>query len=529
MSQEFLSQRKQPMRKYLYITVFFSGMTCLAIEMSAERLLGNVFGTSNLVWASIIGLILIYLAVGYFLGGYLADRKPSPRWFFLILLLAAISIALIPPISKPVLRMASEAFDQLAFGILIGSFITVLILLLVPMILLGTASPFAIRLAVDETTKVGSISGKIYAISTLGSFIGTFLPGLILIPLIGTYRTILAFSFLLLMVSLIGLWISLGNKATLRFLWTPPLILIIALWGVAGPYKITKNKIFETESAYNYIQVLEENGYRMLRLNDGQGVHSVYHPTVLNYYGPWEQVLVAPFFNRAPYQLSNVKSLAIIGLAAGTTARQATAVYGDIRIDGYEIDPEIVQVGRRYFDMTQPNLNILVQDGRWGIAHSQEKYHIISVDAYRPPYIPWHLTTREFFTIIHQHLTPDGVMVINVGRSPTDRRLIDALGSTILSVFPTIHVIDIPNTFNSIIFATLQPTETKNLIENYHWVSKDVSIPPLLIETMQVAIANIQPAPQPQKVFTDDWAPVEWITNTMILDFVFSGNMEGLQ
>ena len=158
--------------------------------------------------------------------------------------------------------------------------------------------------------------------------------------------------------------------------------------------------VYETESDYNYLQVLESNQYRILRMNEGQGMHSVYHPTVLNYYGPWEMVLVAPYFNQAPFSPDRVKRIAIVGLAAGTTARQATAVYGPVPIDGYEIDQKVVDIGRRYFEMNEPNLNVIVQDGRWGLEHSQNRYQIISVDAYRPPYIPWHLTTREFFQIV---------------------------------------------------------------------------------------------------------------------------------
>ena len=135
--------------------------------------------------------------------------------------------------------------------------------------------------------------------------------------------------------------------------------------------------------------------------------------------------------------LDKIDSMAIVGLAAGTTARQASIVYPDILIDGYEIDPKIVQVGYDYFGMDLPNLNVYIQDGRWGLNTSKSHYDIISVDAYRPPYIPWHFTTREFFSEVYDHLEPDGVMVINIGRGLDDRRLINALGSTILEVFPS--------------------------------------------------------------------------------------------
>ena len=517
------------MRKYLFVAVFISGLTSLAIEMAASRLLGNVFGTSNLVWASIIGLILIYLAAGYFLGGNWADRSHSERTFYQIIIWAAISTAFIPLISRPVLRVAADAFDQLQLGILFGSFASVLILLCVPMILMGTISPFAIRLAVQDTRGIGKISGKIYGVSTLGSFLGTFLPDLLLIPAIGTYNTFLVLSAILMVAGIIGLWKSSGWRAALPYALVLLLLPILAFFGSSSSYKNSAGQIYETESGYNYIQVLEVDQYRYLRLNEGQGVHSTYHPTQLNYYGPWEQVLVAPFFNPAPYSPESLTRIGIVGLAAGTTARQAALVYPDVVIDGYEIDPKIVAVGQEYFDMNQPNLNVFVQDGRWGLAHSPEKYQVISVDAYRPPYIPWHLTTQEFFSIVYDHLTDDGVMVINVGRGPEDRRLINALGTTIATIFPSIHVVDVPNSFNSILFATKQPTRSENLIENYRILSTNSAVHPLLLEPLQVSVSSLAAPPQNALVFTDDRAPVEWITNNMIVEFLLFGDMEMVQ
>ena len=264
-----------------------------------------------------------------------------------------------------------------------------------------------------------------------------------------------------------------------------PLVIIALFFTVnLGKDKDSTGMIYETESAYNYIQVLEQDGFHMLRLNDGQGVHSMYHPTVINYSGPWEQVLVAPFFNPAPIKVTDVQSMAIVGLAAGTTARQASKVFPNISIDGFEIDPKIVEVGKTYFGMDLPALHVFVQDGRWGLQHSGRKYQVISVDAYRPPYIPWHLTTREFFQTVHDHLTEDGVMVINIGRAPDDRRLINSLASTIRMDFASIHVMDLPGTFNSILFASVKPTGSENLAANYDLLLASNEVDPLLLETM---------------------------------------------
>ena len=206
------------MKRYLYFAVFVAGMTTLALEFSASRLLGSVFGTSNIVWASIIGLILIYLTVGYFIGGRWADRFPNPGSMYTILAWGAFSSGLVPLVARPILRFVADAFDQLQVGILFGSFTSVLILFCIPVSLLGTISPFAIRLAIEDPKEAGRISGRIYAISTLGSFVGTFLPVLVFIPLIGTTWTFQIFSGFLLLTALVGMWLSSGWRVVAVFL-----------------------------------------------------------------------------------------------------------------------------------------------------------------------------------------------------------------------------------------------------------------------------------------------------------------------
>ena len=206
------------MKKYIYFTVFISGMTTLAAELAASRLIGNVFGTSNLVWASIIGLILIYLTLGYFLGGRWADRWPEAPRMYRVLAWGAFTLGVVPYIANPVLRVAAKSFEGLDVAVLLGSFAAVLILFSVPVTLLGTISPFAIRLSVDDPRTSGVTSGTIYGVSTLGSFIGTFLPVLVTIPTIGTRNTFLFFSLALLLVALIGLARFGGRRLLLQHL-----------------------------------------------------------------------------------------------------------------------------------------------------------------------------------------------------------------------------------------------------------------------------------------------------------------------
>ncbi len=510
------------MKRYLYFTVFISGMTTLGIEFAASRLLGSVFGTSNLVWASIIGLILIYLSVGYTLGGRWADKYPNFETFYTILIWGAFTAGIVPFISRPVLFAAADAFDQLQVGVLLGAFTAVLVLLVVPITLLGTISPFAIRLTLTDSKEAGRTAGRIYAISTLGSFLGTFTPDLILIPWLGTRLTFVVFSLILCCVGLIGLYLSKGWRAALKWIWMPILILGMGiLWG-SGPVKNHPDQIYEKESSYNYIQVLENDGYRLLRLNEGQGIHSIYHPEQEAFWGTWMQVLPAPFFNSPPFLPEDVENMAIIGLAAGTSAGQATNAFGPIPIDGFEIDKDILEVGRIYFEMNESNLTPIAQDGRWGLVHSGKKYTLISIDAYRPPYIPWHLTTREFFTEVYAHLDSNGALVLNVGRAPEDEKLLAGLAATINSVFPSVYVMNVPATYNSMIYATVQPTQWQNLDENLAILMQTNNPDPTLIQSIRITLENLRPVPQGGLIFTDDKAPIEQITNQMVLNNILS-------
>lgn len=510
------------MKRYLYLTVFVSGMATLGIEFAASRLLGSVFGTSNLVWAAIIGLILIYLTVGYTLGGRWADKDPNPIKFYSLLVWGAFSAGLVPFIARPVLYAAADAFDHLQVGVLLGAFSAVLVLLIVPVTLLGTITPFAIRLVLTDTKQAGKTAGRIYAISTLGSFLGTFTPDLILIPWVGTRWTFVIFSILLSVVGLIGLFLAGGWKETIKWIWMPILILTMGLiWG-PGPIKKHPNQIYEKESSYNYIQVLEEYDYRFLRLNEGQGVHSIYHPERKGFWGTWMQVLPAPFFNTPPFTPGDVQSMAIIGLAAGTSARQASDAFYSLPIDGYEIDQEIIQIGRDYFEMDLPNLTPITEDGRWGLSHSGKKYSLISIDAYRPPYIPWHLTTQEFFEEVYQHLDDQGALVLNVGRVPEEEHLLAGLVATIQTVFPSVFVMDVPGSYNSMIYATANKTEWQNLERNLVYLLQSESPDPTLIESIQIAIQGKRELPEGGRVFTDDKAPIEQITNRMVLNSILA-------
>jgi spermidine synthase len=509
----------------LYLTVFISGMVTLAVELSASRLLGNVFGTSNIVWANVIGLILLYLTAGYFLGGRWADRSPHRKTLYTILIWCAFLSALIPLIARPVISGAAAAVMEADAALALGSFISILVLFSIPVTLLGTVSPFAIRLAIHNPADAGRISGTIYAVSTLGSLIGTFLPTLFIIPELGTFRTFLLFAGILFVVAFIGLWREIGRRA-LIWLWMPVVIGGLSFIALNGPLRAplaNAELLYEDESPYNFIQVQEDaRGYRYLYLNEGQGVHSIYHPTIYRYGGTWDYFLAAPYFN-PDTSPDDVQSLLVIGLAAGTIPRQYQHVYGDIRMVGVEIDGGIIQAGNDYFEMANmPSLEAIAQDGRYILNTFDEPFDVIAIDAYRPPYIPWHLTTIEFFQEVRQHLTEAGVVAINVGRTTEDRRLVDALSNVLAQVYPNVYAIDVPRSFNTILIATVQPTTAENLSLNLAKLPTDV--PSLLRDVLTDSVNALVPVRRSEVVFTDDRAPVETLVDSLVLNFLLYGD-----
>jgi spermidine synthase len=510
-----LADRASPLRRGLLLPLAFTGgLASLGIEFAAARLLAPFFGQSLFIWGTLIGLILIYLTVGYYAGGRLADRRPEARLLFKLTAAAALWTAFIPVLSRPILSLAQTGFAQLAVGLVLGSLISVIVLFAVPVILLGMVSPFVIRLRIHDLATAGNSAGAVYALSTLGSILGTFLPVFWLIPSFGTRPTIFILAFLLGMISAAGL-ISPGAGRLYAII--PLVILLLALFsGGAVRSPFYGQRLYETESAYSYIQVVKAGSETQLLIDDGHAVHSIYDPTTLYTHGYWDDALLAPLFGSGTVP----GKVALVGLAGGTVARQFTAVDGPLPIDGVELDGKIAEVGRRYFGMTEPNLHVIIADGRYWMATAAGQYDVIFVDAYRQPYIPFYLTTREFFESARAHLRPGGVIAINVGRTPGDHRLVDALSGTLTSVFPHVFTIDTSGRFtNTVVYATSSPTNVDQFIARAE-AQQNPKLAPIVREAL--ASGNIREVRPNGIVFTDELAPVERLIDNIILGYIRS-------
>jgi spermidine synthase len=506
-----------PPRDYLLLlTVFTSGMTILAVEMSASRLLSPYFGDSQLVWANLIGLVMVCLAVGYYFGGRLADSYPRPDLLYQLTAWAGFTIGLIPFLSRPILRHSTLGLSTYSTGIIVGSFLGTAVLFTVPTILLACVSPFAIRLQAKSVISTGHTAGAIYAVSTIGSILGTFLPALVLIPFMGTATTFLIFSLAPLVVSLAGLFSTVGRRAR-WYVILPLLILLLRFVFPSGVVKAAEGLVYETESRYNYIQVVDRDSRRILMLNEGQAIHSVYWPGHVLSGGIWDYFLLAPYFTNLASP-EEIRSLCIIGLAGGTAAKQYTDIYGPIHIDGVEIDPEIVDVARRFFAMDEPNLNVIIQDGRYFLARSDATYDVILVDAYHQPYIPFHLATREFFALALRHLNRGGAVAINVGRTASDFRLVNVLAATMDDVFERVFVLDAAGGTNSVVIGTEQPMELSDFYQKIESTSN-----PWVRQVAELSKARVARFEGQSLVLTDDRAPVEYLTHLIILRYLLQG------
>ena len=507
------------MKAFLIILVFVGGMTSLALEMSASRLLGAYFGTSLYIWGCLIGMILLYLTVGYFVGGRLADRHPSERVLCTITTIAAMTILILPFASKPILSWSITAMAQVSVSIFLSSLIGTVLLFAIPVTLLGLVSPFAVRLMTKDIDRSGRMSGSLYAISTLGSLLGAFLPVFWFIPTFGVRRTVLIFGVLLFAASLWGLRPPAKHKAlSLR----PAFILaLVILLLPLDSLKSIPYQVYDKESLYNYIQVTQQpNGTRQLILNEGQAVHSIYYPDqnqiLTGWY--WDYFLAAPYFN-ADMRPQDIHRVGIIGLAAGTIAHQFSRVYGPkVQIDGAEIDPDIVDVGRKYFDMNEPNLHVYTEDGRTFLSTTHQHYDVVAIDAFDQPYIPFQFTTRELFTQVRDHMTDAGTVVLNTAHTAHDYRLVQVFVNTLKSVFPSVYTFNVPNTFNTEIMATKKPTSIATFQKNLARFPPEETLGQVANEVLPVVKEG-----RPEDgglVFTDDRSPIEQITDQLLLNYI---------
>jgi spermidine synthase len=325
---------------------------------------------------------------------------------------------------------------------------------------------------------------------------------LALIPFVGTQRTFLIFAVALALVAAAGLgWRYLAVPAALAAVIAVPV----------GTVKATDGEevLWEGETEEQYIRVVEqEDGDRALELNEGQATHSLYRPGSYLTGDVWDGYLVLPFAGRD----QPPRRLAILGNAAGTTARAYGHYFPETEVDGVEIDAKLTELGERYFELDNPRLEVFHEDARPWLEDSEGGYDVIMVDAYRQPYIPFYLATREFFELARDRLAPGGVVIVNAGHPEGNDDLETVLGRTMADVFPTVIRDPIEDT-NTLLLASEGPASGERLAAAVPGLSEDLRV------LAARESGRIGPRLDGGEIYTDDRAPVEWLIDRSILGY----------
>jgi spermidine synthase len=483
--------------------VLAAGAGATATEICASRLLAPYFGASTVVWANVIGLILVALSIGYWLGGKIADRRPHPNVLGGLILAAAALTAVVPFAAQPFLDLTVQGLDNVSAGAVVGSFLGSLVLFAPPVVLLGTVAPFAIRLAVTDLSVAGAVSGRLYALSTVGSIFGVFLPAIVTIELVGVQRTLVGTAIL----------VALGGSLLLRRRWLAAPVALAAVLAVpVGIVKPMAGLLYEKESQYQFVQVVQKGAVRDLYLNEGIAVHSEWRPHSVLTGDEWDMFLTVPPLLRRP-----VRSVAILGNAGGTTARAYGVFYPSARIDGVELDPAVTGAARRYMGLGRiRRLHVITADARPFLLHTHDRFDLILVDAYRQPYVPFYLATQQFFRLVRSRLRPGGIVALNVATVPGDHRLAEGIAGTLRTEFPQVLTWQALR-LSQLVLGFERPVSRAHLRAAVARTPQRIRVlTRLLAEHAREAAPSSQP-------WTDDRAPVEWVTDRMILEYAARG------
>jgi len=495
---------------YLYLTEFFAGMSVMAVELGASRLLAPYFSSSQIVWTIIIGTIMIAMALGNVWGGRSADRNPNPDRLYGRILIAAVWIAAIPVVGKYVIVAISGLLIIAVSNrfLIIAAFISCMVVFVFPLFLLGTVTPSLAKYAVGNLEESGKTIGTLGAFNTIGSIIGTFVPTFISIPAVGTSVTFLIFAAILLVLAMVY-FISVRRNAV-KAAVSVLLVLLCSLFGHSTSFAFWEGDLtYEGESIYNYLQVRETDRSIILSTNVLFGVQSI------TMKGDSLTGMYYDYALAAPYMVAEKSGLdiLILGMGTGTYAGQCSRYLEGARIEGVEIDQKITDLAHQYFSLPR-EIKVTTYDGRAYLQAVEEKYDVIMVDAYQDITIPFQMSTVEFFTLVKEHLKEGGVMVVNMNMHTAGHLEADIntyLADTISHVFSEVYVADVPRCTNRELFASSDPAMLENLQAN---VAAEENSG--LRELMGQVAAGLSAYEAGENILTDDRAPVELLGMRMI-------------
>lgn len=497
---------------YLYMTEFFAGMSVMAVELGASRLLAPYFSSSQIVWTIIIGTIMIAMALGNIYGGRSADKNPNPDKLYSRILIAAVWIAAIPFVGKLVIIGVSAVLVvTVSTNFLVwAAFIACMVIFVFPLFLLGTVTPSLVKYTVDSLDDTGKTVGMLNAANTIGSIIGTFVPTFISIPAVGTAMTFLIFSGILLLLGLIY-FIS-YRRGIIKSIVAVVLFATFFVCGNLMGFAFWESGLaYEGESVYNYLQVKDNEQMTTLSTNVLFGVQSVYMKNggLTGMY--YDYALAAPFMTSG----NGEKDILILGMGSGTYAKQCREYLDNANIEGVEIDEKITGLAREYFELPE-DIPVTTYDGRAFLNVSDKKYDVIMVDAYQDITIPFQMSSVEFFRDVKSHLKENGVMVVNMNmQSDKENSINDYLGDTIASVFNNVYTADVSRTTNRELFTSDDENMIDLFNENINYISDEA-----LKTQMETVLKRLKPYYGGSRILTDDKAPVELLGMRVIDDLI---------
>ncbi len=523
---------------YLYLTEFFAGMSVMAVELGASRLLAPYFSSSQIVWTIIIGTIMIAMALGNIYGGRKVDKDPNPDKLYGRIIIAAIWIALIPAVGKYIILGISGllVFTISTNFLVIAAFAACMIIFVFPLFLLGTVTPSLVKYTMDSLSDSGKTVGMLNASNTIGSIIGTFVPTFISIPAVGTSVTFLIFAGILLVLA--GLYFILSKTFQKKLPIALVILILCCVFGHSGSFAFwQKHLTAEDESIYNYLQVYENDREVVLSTNVLFGVQSVYRKEKELTGMYYDYAMAAPYM-AGIYEKEKPLDVLILGMGTGTYATQCRRYFGEMNIEGVEIDQKITDMAHTYFELPE-DIPVATYDGRAYLAaisadsYAKDdsfgtpdgKYDIIMVDAYQDITIPFQMSTTEFFTMVRDHLRAEGVMVVNMNMRGVEAdkqvevereaNITDYIEDTIAAVFPEVITADVRNATNRELFAAVDPGMTERFMKNTA-LEKDEE----LRQMMDIVGRDMTPYRAGSHIMTDDKAPVELLGMQVIDEII---------
>ena len=456
LTSEFFSKYHKNNLWKLKVLTFSSGFIVMALEIVTSRILTPVFGSTIYTWGSLIGVILSGLSLGYFLGGRISDDHPSFDKICGIVFSVGLFIVAIPFFATHVVDFSIAVLPGTQYTPLLTTFL----LLMFPSVLLGFVSPYVIKLGTNTLQKVGNISGNLYSIATIGSIFGTFVTVFVLIPNLAVNQIIFGLGIALIASSLIGL------KKPPKVIAVAILVTLLIPWTSVSlhPFPHYGTLLFEKETVFSHLDVSEFGDNRSLYLDGMQ------HST-MNLNDPLDLVIdYTEYFHLGMMFNPDATNVLFVGGGGFTGPKNFLALYPDTKIDVIEIDSDVIDVAKNYFNLQEDSrLQIFNDDARKHLSLFEKKYDLIILDAYASTYVPYHLMTHEFFQTLEQRLESDGVIVSNLLGSieGNHSQIVKAVYKTMKETFPVAYVFPTEspptNLQNVMIVSSNQPYEFDRL------------------------------------------------------------------